>query len=237
MLVTAQNNLDLNNANFNLLLRRPLDRPVRIEDVLEHTPWTLSLPDCLSTAAEKRLESKVARLDVEIAQKQVEVTRKDFYPTVALEGSYFRSGDSPTVSGGEGIPDPDGWNITAVASWNIWEWGGTSYGVKEKLSRLSQAEHQRTQIQDAIELEVKQAYLRTKETEKNIATALTAITQAKENYRINDERYKQQVATATDLLIAQALLSTTMTNYYNALYDFKISKASLHRAMGLDVVE
>jgi outer membrane protein len=236
-LVTAQNNLELANANFNLLLRRPLDLPVRIEDVLEHTPWALSMADCLRTAEEKRLESKVARLDVEIARKQVDVTHKDFYPTVSLEGSYFRSGDDPTVSGGEGVSDPDGWNIAAVASWNIWAWGRTTYGVKEKLSRLAQAEHGRTQIQDAIRLEVKQAYIRTKEAEKNIATAVTAITQAKENYRINEERYKQQVATATDLLNAQTLLSTTMTNYYNALYDFKISKATLQRAMGLDVVE
>ena len=49
----------------------------------------------------------------------------------------------------------------------------------------------------------------------------TAIEQARENYRINEERYKEQVATSTDVLNAQTLLSKTMTNYYNALYDFK----------------
>jgi outer membrane protein TolC len=57
------------------------------------------------------------------------------------------------------------------------------------------------------------------------------------NYRINREGYKEQVATQTDVLIAQTLLTRTMTNYYNALYAFKISKATLYRAMGQEVVE
>jgi outer membrane protein TolC len=38
--------------------------------------------------------------------------------------------------------------------------------------------------------------------------------------------------TSTDVLDAQTLLSRTMTNYYNALYDSKISKAYLYWAMG-----
>jgi hypothetical protein len=36
--------------------------------------------------------------------------------------------------------------------------------------------------------------------------------------------------------VAQTLLTQTMTNYYNALYDFKISKAALYRAMGQEVI-
>ena len=64
-----------------------------------------------------------------------------------------------------------------------------------------------------------------------------AIEQEKENFRINEERYKEQMATSTDVLDAQTLLSRTMTNYYNALYEFKISKASLFRAMGQEVMQ
>ena len=45
------------------------------------------------------------------------------------------------------------------------------------------------------------------------------------------------MATNTDVLIAQTLLTRTMTNYYNALYDFQLSKAALYRAMGQEVLE
>jgi outer membrane protein TolC len=96
---------------------------------------------------------------------------------------------------------------------------------------------QQTRTIDNIHLEVKKAFLRTQEAEKAIQTVEKAIEQAKENYRINQERYKEQVGTATDVLIAQTLLSRTMTNYYSALYEFKIAKASLFRAMGQEVIE
>ena len=84
---------------------------------------------------------------------------------------------------------------------------------------------------------MKRAYLRTRAAEKFIATVETAIEQAEENFRINEERYKEQVATATDVLIAQTLLSRTKTNYYSALYEYKIAKASLYRAMGQETME
>jgi outer membrane protein TolC len=141
------------------------------------------------------------------------------------------------VDGGEGISDPDGWSISAIATWNFWEWGRTKYGVKEKLSRLSQARHDKEELYDIIRLEVKRSYLKARESEINITTVEKAIEQAKENLRISEEQYKHQVATSTDVLDAQTLLSETMTNYYNALYDFKIAKASLRRVVSLEVIE
>jgi outer membrane protein TolC len=45
------------------------------------------------------------------------------------------------------------------------------------------------------------------------------------------------VATTTDVLDAQTLLSDTLTNYFNALYNYKIAKATLYRAMGQEVME
>jgi len=69
------------------------------------------------------------------------------------------------------------------------------------------------------------------------ATIETAIEQAQENVRINEERFKEQVATSTDVLTAQTLLARTMNSYYSALYDFKIAKASLYREMGQEISE
>ena len=86
-------------------------------------------------------------------------------------------------------------------------------------------------------LEVKQAYLKVVESQKNIHTVEKAIEQAKENLRITEERYKEQVSTTTDVLVAQTLLTETMTNYYNSLYDFKIAKAVLYRAIGQEILE
>ncbi len=172
-----------------------------------------------------------------MAEKELLLARKDYYPSIDLQGSYFKVGTEWDVDGGDGIFDPNGWNIQATATWNFWEWGRTSHGVKEMLSRVSQSQFRKDEILDNIHLEVKNAYLRTQEAEKAIIAVEKAIEQAKENFRINQERYKEQVSTSTDVLDAQTLLSRTMTNYYNALYAFKTAKATLHRGMGVVIIE
>ena len=236
-LIAAQNNLEIAKSQFNVVLRRPVNSPVAIEDILDYTPLVHDIDFYLSSARDNRLEIKVADLEAEIAEKEVMLARKDYYPSINLTGRYTRIGDQYDVDGGEGISDAASWNIQAMAQWDFWEWGRTSFGVKEKLHRLSQAQYRRAQILDNIELEVKTSFLRTKEGEKNIITVEKAIEQAKENFRINQERFKEQVATTTDVLDAQTLLSDTLTNYFNALYDFKISNATLFRAMGQEVME
>ena len=236
-LIVAKNNLDNAESNFNTLLRRPINTPVVLKDILDFSPFEETLEYCLAEAEKNRFEIKITDMEVEIAQKELDLTKKDYYPSIDLKGNYFNYGTQWDVDGGEGIYDPSGWNIQAVAKWNFWEWGRTSYGVKEKNSRFNQAKLQKQEILDNIHLEVKTAYLRTQEAERAIKTVEKAIEQAKENFRINQERYKEQISTQTDVLIAQTLLSRTMTNYYNALYAFKISKATLYRSIGQEVIE
>jgi outer membrane protein len=236
-LIVAQNNLEIAKSQFNIVLRRPVNSPVALKDILDYTPLVHDIDFCLSSARDNRLEIKIADLEVQIAEKEVTLAKKDYYPSINLTGRYTRIGDQYDVDGGEGISDAAAWNIQAMAQWDFWEWGRTSFGVKEKLHRLSQAQYRQTQILDNIELEVKTAFLRTKEGEKNIITVEKAIEQAKENFRINQERFKEQIGTTTDVLDAQTLLSDTLTNYFNALYTFKISNATLFRAMGQEVME
>ncbi len=235
--ITAQNNLEISKSQFNTLLRRPVNSPVAIVDILDYTPFEYDINYCLIQANQNRLELEVADLEVQIAQKDYELSKRDYFPSIDVTGTWTRRGTDWDVDGGEGISDKKFWDIRATANWNFWEWGRTRYGVKEKLSRLSQANYRKEDILDNIELEVKQAFVRTKETEKNITTVEKAIEQAKENLRITEERYKEQVSTTTDVLVAQTLLTETMTNYYNALYDFKIAKAVLYRAIGQEILE
>ena len=235
--IRALNDLESAKSQMNLILRRPIDQPLLVVDILDYVPFAFDLSYCLDQADENRLEIKMADLEILLAEKDIDLSKKDYYPTVTLQGSYYRFGSDWDVNLGDDASEGDTWDIKAVASWDFWEWGRSSYGVREKKSRLIQSRLKKSQTQDEIHFKVKQAFLDMKAAEKNIQTVETAIEQAKENYRINEERYQQQVATSTDVLTAQILLTTTMTNYYTALYDFKIAKASLFREMGQEVIE
>ncbi len=235
--IVAENRLKIAQTEFNKLLRRPISAPVTLVDIQDYSTLELDLETCLETSKKERKELVVGDLQVEIAAREVELTRSSYFPTITLEGTYFRNETGFGIGSGEPvgfIDDPDGWDISAMATWELFKWGKTGHSVREKLSRLSQSRHRRSRIQDAIELEVKEAYLRTQDSESNIRAVEKAVEQAKENFRITEQRYAEQMATTTDVLDAQTLLSRTLTNYYNALYDFKISKASLYLTMGLE---
>jgi outer membrane protein len=232
-LVISQNDMETAEAYFNTVLRRPINAPVTAEDILDYETFEYDIEYCLAQAEKYRKEINLADMELQIAEKEFDIAKKDFFPSISLEGRYFQQGTEWDARGGLGVfGKSSGWEVAAVATWNIFEWGRTYFGAEEQLHRVSQVRLGRTQLLDNIRFEVKQAYLKMRESEKNIKTVELAIEQAKENFRINTEQYKEQIATQTDVLIAQTLLSRTRTNYYNALYDYEIAKAALYRAMG-----
>lgn len=236
-LVTAQNRVEITKSNLNLLLHRPVNSPIKIQDGTRVVSFERDMDFCLAAAENNRLEMKIAQMEVDIARREKDLSKQGYYPSVDVQGNYYKRGTDWDVDGGPGIADDSSWEVTAVAKWDLWEWGKTYYTVEEKQSRLIQARHEQQAVRDKVRLEVKHAFLNTREAEQNILTVRQAVEQARESFRISEERYKGQVATSTDVLDAQTLLTRTMSTYYNALYDFKIHKAALFRAMGLEVLE
>jgi len=239
-LVAAQNYLEIVRADFNLLLRRPIGTPIKPADILDYAPLSRSLADCLMAAEKDRVEVAVADLEIQIREKEVALAKKDYYPTVQVQGNYYKLGTDWQVDGGEGISDSNFWDVQAQARWDFWQWGKTGHGVAEKKSKLTEAHLNRSGLLDNIQREVKQAWLKADEFEKNIVTVQSAIDQAREGFRISEALFKEQMATSTDVLDARTQLSETMTRYYNALYDFQIALAALDRFMGkpeIDITE
>lgn len=239
-LVAAQNQLEIARAEFNLLLRRPIGTPVTPMDILDYAPLSRSLEACLLTAKKDRVEVTVAELDIQIREKEVTLAKKDYYPTVQVQGNYTKLGTDWQADGGDGVSNSSLWDIQAQARWDFWQWGKTSHGVTEKKRQLAEALLTRTELLDSIQRQVNQAWLKADEFEKNIVTVQSAIDQAREGFRISEALFKEQMATSTDVLDARTQLSETMTRYYNALYDFQIALAALDRAMGkpsIDIAE
>jgi len=228
-LVRAENDLALAKSSFNILLRRDINEPLNIVDILEYKPSTLRLEDSLEEALRQRPEIKNAGLQVEQAKESVKIARSGFFPTINLAGNYGRTEDQYYL---HGDLYSERWTLQALATLTIFDWGNTAYKVGESKVKVTQAEDSKTQLIEGIILEVKQDYLNLQTAEKNIEVSEKAIEQAEENLRMNEERYKYQVATATDVLDAVTLLAQARVNYYSALSDFNVAKARLDRAMG-----
>jgi outer membrane protein len=231
-LIRAENSLEVARSRFNTVLRQPISAAVDVVDILDYKPYETAFEECLKTAFENRPEIQVYNLRAEQAGKKVKVVESEFFPSVNLVGSYQRYGDRADLNGSP-YRDPENWSVAAMASWDLWEWGRTKYARDASVSQERQAQNALIQVKDQVSLEVKSAWLNVKEAEKLIVVSQKAIEQAEENYRINHERYREQVARSTDVLDALTLLTFARASWSNALSDYRIALAGLERATGV----
>lgn len=230
-LVKAQNAVEITKARFNAILKRKIFAPVEIVDVLKYQPFNKPFDECFDIALKNRPELKVASLRAKQAGKLVNAARSEYFPTLGIVGNYGRFGDNPSVAGSD-FKDAESWYVMGVASWTFWEWGKTKFRVDANSAKENQALGTQKELHDKVALEIKYASLMLQEAEKQIVVSQKVIEQAEENFRISEERYKERVATSTEVLEAQTLLTKAKSEYANALGDYNINLAKLQRAMG-----
>ncbi len=227
----AANAVEMARSQFNIVLRRPINAAAEVRDTMNALPPVPSLDACLAEAERSRPEIKAAQLKVRQSRSAVNIARSEFYPSLNAVGHFQRYGDKPDVAGTL-YQDKESWYVSAAASWTFWEWGRTKDRVDAGKARANQMEYALADIRDQVRLEVKRSWLELKDAEGQVGVTVKAIAQAEENFRISQERYKEQVGTATEVLDAQTLLTRARADHANALGDYQIGYARLERAMG-----
>lgn len=229
----AEHQLQYAKSVMNKLLRRPLDAPLEVEDILNYKPFQITLEECLILALQNRPAIRASQRQIDISEERVRLARADYFPVISITASHTKAGDTMAVKG-SAYHDANSWAVVALAQWRFWDWGRSFKGVQSRRTDVSKSRNALIQLKDSIELEIKQSYLALQATEKNIFVAEKAVEQAKENFRMSEERYREQVATSTEVTDAETLLTSSRVDYYGALYQFNLAWATLERAMGVD---
>ncbi|MEW6266725.1 MAG: TolC family protein [Thermodesulfobacteriota bacterium] len=230
----AENQVRYTQAALNTLLRRGLEDPLQVQDILTFKPFTRTLDECTRLAISSRPEVKAAQKKIDMKGQEVRLAKSGYYPNVAVTYNHISKGDTWRVDGSSYNDNPNQWNVTAVATWNFWEWGKTYSSVQASHTEEAKAHNALTQVEDGVRLEVKQYYLNLEAAGKNIFVSEKAVEQAEENYRMSVERYREQVATSTEVTDAETLLTSARTNRYAVLYQYNLAWATLERAIGVN---
>jgi outer membrane protein len=227
----AQNLTTMAMAQLNTLLRRPVDQEIELVDILKFEPSTISWEHVVEQAEKYRPELRQSEIVIEQADKNITLARAPYLPSVTLSANYLKQGDDLTAQDYPLGPS-EVKTAQATLEWRFWAWGQRK--DKEAVARynMKKAQQNKTELLDNIILQVRDAYVSTLEAEYNINVTEKAIEQAEEDYRINESRYKAQLSTTTDVLDAQTRLSRARINYYDALYNYRISLMKLAWATG-----
>jgi outer membrane protein len=228
---TAKSRVDLTVSAFNILVGFPLDSETDVVDVT-----TLpSIPDGLDSLISEALHNQPAVQAMRLTQQQadlaVQLAKSAYYPDIYLTGMYEQRGQNADASEN----DYANWQnagVSIAAQWEFLTWGKRKADVMRRIHEKDALSARLHEIEDNIRLEVKRAYLDLALADKNIRTAEKALSQAKENYRITNVQYQENIAASTDVIDARTDLTRTESNYYSALYGYQIAAADLDRAVG-----
>ncbi|MFC1833965.1 TolC family protein [Thermodesulfobacteriota bacterium] len=225
----ATSDIERYRSQLNWLLRYPQETPTEIVDDLRHVPNRYAIPGIYSVAAGNRLEIRQANITVEQALSLVKASQANLLPSLAVQVSGTRINDDWNTFDREAINE---WSVQGVLTWTL-DMFRNRETVKERRASEARAFVAREQLVEQIMQEVKEAYIDMKRAETDIGDTRKAVEFRKENFRINQERYKEQVATYIEVLDAQRELARAEGEHYTALIQYRINAAVLERRMGI----
>jgi outer membrane protein TolC len=197
----------------------------KIADVTVSPPMAATQAE--DRAVADRLEMKEIAAQTEQARAAESLAKSKMLPQMNAVANYTHSSPASMFA-----PKQDIWFIGATASWDIWEGGGTYYGIDEAKARLAQALAARRKAENAIRLETRSAHVNTTTAAQALDVARHAVEQAEENFRIEQKRYESTDNTSFDVLDAENQLTTARGQLQAATYDYLIAQSNLARAIG-----
>jgi len=218
-------------ARLNTLLRRPVESGIQVEDTLKYEPKEISFDIAIQQAKEHRPELKQSEIAIEQADKNITLSRAPYLPAVSVSANYLKQGDN-LLAGKYPLGPSEVKTAEATLEWRFWAWGQSKDEIAVAKYNMKKAQESEAGLLDNITLQVREAFLDTKEFEYNISVTEKAIEHAEEDFRINQSRYQAQLSTSTDVLDAQTRLTRARINYVNALYNYQISLKRLAWATG-----
>ena len=226
--ITVEDERNLAVSRLNYLILRPLDDATTVLDfpfLLEPVP---ALTDVTLKSGTSRPELKM--LDARIIQKQalLGTSEAQSFPTLFLGGGYAFEENSYRVHEGT-------WSAMVGINWDLYTGGARTAAKKQLMEELAALIIQREQLKELINLQIKDSHrLLTGALERAIVTQ-KAVTQAKENLRLQKLRYSEGEASATEVTDAVTSLARAEDNHWSAKYGRQKAEAQLFYSAGDDL--
>ena len=230
-LLEIRNNMEMLVLSLKNLIGVPLQEKIEFQfDEGKVADFPVDLKADLLSAFEKRGEIKSTGQRIKAADSAVKTAAGGFYPQVYLAGNFYY--DRPNS---RYLPTQDefndSWDVGLVVSFDIWNWGRTSYQYQQANSRYKSFTEKEKQLKDGIVVEISQKYLKLMQVREGIAAAEIAVKAAEESRRITNDRFVQGTAKNSELLEAESNLLQAKTDYASLVADYQIAKTKYEFAV------
>ncbi len=233
-LITATNSQELAKATLATRLNWPLGEDFDIAASLEYEPISPDFEEEVEYMLGHRSDLMASRRRVQAATYNVQSVENARFPTVAAairygwnnrvfpeNANFFRNNYS--------------WSVGIFMNYNLFDRFSTKSSIinAQTQRRISEYNLQQAKL-DAI-LEVKRLFLLLKEAQERTRVSEGQVTQAAENVRLADERYRVGAGTILETIEAASQLQNAQGSLIEAKTEYLVAKADLLRATGRKV--
>jgi len=166
------------------------------------------------------------KLAIDVQSAKVDEASSGYLPSIALTANaqkLLNSYDAGVVND----TNKNSWTIGVGLQWNVFEGFRTDYAVQEAKLNKRNFEHKEVLLQEGLALQVKYAFIKLGQSERQNTALSLAKASASENADLNTRAYQEDMVETKDVIEAQIMETFAKMAYWKNLHDFSTSKAQL----------
>ena len=203
-LTEAENNIELCSMQLDILLG--IDETLLIVPDTTLLAQTVMLPgyeNCVADAYQNNPKMQIARQQNALAQTQTQAARNEYLPKISL---YANNTLARPITRTMADQFSNSWNVGVKISYSLSSLYKNRKNVSERRSNELYYQNEEERMKQSLRITIRQAYLDHAEALQRVNALNLSVQQARENYRIVQNRYLGQLAILTDLLDANNVL-------------------------------
>lgn len=228
-LLDAENNWKLANVNMDLILGLPEQTELLPDSasLVASSADIKTIEEYEQLALQHRNDLQALGLRSKAAADGIKIAKAEMLPSLALTGGYIALAVPHFVTVTNAV------NLGVGVQYNLSSLWKTNSKVRQAKAREVQLQASEGLLNDAIRLQINQAYQNYLLSQKKIDVYNKAIEQAAENYRITKNKYDNNLVNTTDLLDADVAQLQAKLNYAFAKADAIGAYSKLMQTAGM----
>jgi len=181
-----------------------------------------------------RKEYELLNKKVELAEKQIALTRSDYLPNVVLMGGVSYANGAELA--GKKLIDGTSASVAIGVKIPLVTFGENTNKIRSAKAKQVIARLEQEDLNEKMMLEQQQALNNLEEAEKIVTFTTSALSQAEENMRLSKQQYEVGTETLSDYLEAQALWQNSYASKVDAICQYNLAWIKYQKSKGeLDV--
>jgi outer membrane protein TolC len=188
----------------------------------------MTLEHALDQAFKVRADYQAAQAQVGAAERALDAARAQRLPSVDANANYGDTG--PAINSSHGT-----FTLAAAVRIPIYTGGRIQADIEDADAQLRQRRADAENLRGKIDNDVRSAMLDLKSADDQLQLARSSIDLARQQLQQSQDRFAAGVTNNIEVIQSQESLISSEDNYVSSLYSYNLAKASLARAMGLNV--